>query len=248
MTVAFRAANGIGSGTSTTTGFNLPAGNTATDMLLAAYGGKPQTVDVSSGTFLTDYTLLGNKTSGTNANAVDSGSTRCHARYRIHDGSEVAPTGTLSAAPSPRMNGMLCYSRGGDGWDVASTTGADSNITSTARSITADSAIDLQPGDIVVIFVASPSDAASGSGRSLSAAGFTFTAPTNRFATSGTTSGNDGNMVACEATVLTGSGSATLTYADTVTTNTSSEAAAVFVRLRETVTPSTVVDYWGMRA
>lgn len=243
MTISFRAANGIGSGTTTTLGLVLPTGAVAGDMLIAFYGGKPYTVDVTSGTFLTDYTLAGNITDGTAANAVDGGSVRAHARYREMQSGDVAPTGTLSAAPSPRMNGMLAYQKTvGGAWNVATSTGFDSAATGTTRSITSGT-LDLAVGDVVIVVVVSPSDSTTGTSRSLTGTGLTFSAPTNRNTTSGTTSGNDGSIVALESTVTAGSGTVALTYADTVTTGISN-ASAVFIRLRE---PAAITEYWGMR-
>jgi hypothetical protein len=247
MTIAFRAVNPMVGGTVSSFSFTHPTGSAVNDMLFACLGAKPFGSDCSSGTFLTAYTLTGNKVSGARANAVDSGSIRCHVRHRIMQSGDVAPSVTLGTAASPRMSSMIGYSIApGATWSIVSTTGADTDITTTARSITADATLDLAPNDVVVIFVTGPSDAATGTGRTLTAAGFTFSALTQR-QNLGSTAGNDGVMQFWEATVLTGSGAATLVLADTVSAAAASEASAVFTRLRE-IPPPAVTDYWGSAA
>lgn len=236
MAITHRASSGIAAGTTTTGGaFTLPTGHTADDLLLAWLGCKPYTVNVSSGTLTTDYTALGNITSGTVANGVGVGSTRTWAYHRTHDGSETAPDCTLSAAPSPSMKAMSAYSKTEAGaWDIASATGADTSASGTSVSIASGTTIDLAVGDVLLVAVTLPDDTATmATSLALTASGITFGTITERLPTNGTTSGNDAIMHVFEAEVTAGSGTVTVTLSGTNTNSGESEASAVFVRLRE---------------
>ena len=251
MTISHRASTGLAAGTTNTGGaFVLPTGHTANDILLAWLAHRPYTLTVSSGTITTDYTSLGSVESGTVANGVGVGSTKTYAYHRTHDGSETAPTCTLSSTPSPSMKAMSAYSKTEAGaWGIASATGKDNSASGTSVSIASDSTIDLAVGDVLVIGVSLPDDTATmATSLAISASGITFGTITERLPTNGTTSGNDGAMHVFEATVTAGSGTVTVTLSGTNTNSGESEAAAIFVRLREPAPPAGVTDYWGAAA
>lgn len=238
MTIAVVAVSGLTAGTTTAAAWPaLPTGSAAGHALLAAFACKPYTADVSSGSFLTDYTLVGNTTNGTVANGVDVGSVRCHVRYREMQTGDVAPSGTVSAAPSPRMTGMLALSRGGTSWDVAGTTGGDTDATGTSVSITGAADPGVASGDHVVVYVAMPSDGGNPpSVATITVPGCTVGTVTRQGATRITTSGNDGSLVAYEAPITAGTSTGAPSISFTAGTSGFSSAAAVFVRLREVST------------
>lgn len=248
MTITHRNTTGAAGGTTTGLSFTMPTGHALDDLLIAWAGGKPYNLSISAGTILTDYTDRGSKTSGTTANGVGVGSCWVHARTRTHDGSETVPSATLSATPSPRLSGMSAFSKTNPGpWDIQSTGGADVSASGTALSITSDSAIDLKPGDVLVICIVAPDDTALPVSGALSAAGINFSGGIAAFTTQGTTSGNDAAIYLVAVTVTSGTATVNVTYTDTLANSGESEAAAIFLRLRE---PAAVHadDYWGAAA
>lgn len=248
MTITHRATTGIAGGTTTGLSFTMPTGHALDDLLVTWCGAKPYNLNIASGTILADYTDRGSKTNGVVANGVGVGSVWAHARTRTHDGTESVPSATLSTTPSPRMSGMSAFYKTNPGaWDIVSTTGSDNIATGTQRLINTDAAINIAPGDKILILIVGPDDTATGGTRTLTASGFTFSAPTNIMPTSGTTAGNDGVMLVIEANVLTGSGTTTLTYEDVLANSDESNAAAIFIRLREPAAVQ-VTDYWGSAA
>lgn len=247
MTISNRATNGIGSGTSTTTGFVLPTGNALNDLLLAIFTCKPYTASVTSGTFITDYTDIVNRTQGSVANALDSGSIRMQCRYRIHDGSEVAPTGTVSASPSPRMNMMSAFYKTVPGdWDILTEIADDSSATGTTGVCTAQSTMDIKAGDMVLYVLSYGSDISVASS-SLSIPGCTLGTLTLANSTTTTTSGNDGMTRLYYCPVVSGVATGPPTFTTTVSVSGKSDLMAQVIRLREPeiITPT---DYWGSAA
>lgn len=247
MTISHRNTQGIGSGTTTATGFVIPTGHALNDFLLATFACKPYTAEVTAGTFITDYTALVNRTNGSVANALDVGSLRMQCRYKIHDGSEVAPTGTVNASPSPRMNMMSAFSKTVDGaWDVITETADDNDTTLTAVSCTAASTMDIKAGDMLIFIPAAQTDTTVNSSV-VSVPGCTLGTLTLGTATNATTSGNDGMLRLYYVTVTSGTATGPPVYTANVTTSGKSLIMGQFIRLREP-TPPAVTDYWGTAA
>lgn len=232
MTISWRTATGLtAAGSSSLTTWSLPTGHTSGDILIAIYGGKPYTA--TSGV-PTDYTSRGSVTSGTNGNANGSGSLRCQVFTKTHDGTESAPTSTLTATPSPSMTAMLAGSKTSAGtWLLASTTGADSTLTGTAISATGADSLTVRTGErVVVVSVANDNlETESAVGLAIGSATFTIT---EVLATNTTTSGNDGAMHVYDCLVTAG-GTGAPVFTATSARSGNSERAVVFLQLWEPV-------------
>ncbi|MFA5052751.1 MAG: hypothetical protein WC565_01735 [Parcubacteria group bacterium] len=131
---------------------------------------------------------------------------------------------------------MIRATKAGDGtWSYASVTGSD--ITSgAALSVTYTSAIDLAPGDLLVIAWGQPTDVTTPkqlTGQAISATGITFGEVT-QLAEFDSATGNDlgGSVWVCR--VLSGSGTVTPTFTATASgTTTNVRGGSVLLRLRE---------------
>lgn len=246
MTISLRgSATGLSAGVTTTLAFTLPTGVTTNDCMIAFYGGKPYTMALSSGTLSTDYTDVGSTTNGTTANNVDLGSVYADMAYRIHSGTESAPTGTLSATPSPRISGMIALQStvSGSGWTVTGTTASDATATGTTFSATGAASLSVQTGDWIVVLVMHNTDAMTHTSASLTLSGATISGLTQQLGTTTTNQGNDGAMYLYTAQVT---GTATAAPVFSVTTPTGiSDGAVVFGAIREPVAAATSIQSWG---
>jgi hypothetical protein len=219
-------------GTITGFSFTHPTGSAIDDALIAIFGAKDYTRDVSSGTFLSNYTLLGNVTDGTVANGLDVGSVRNHTRYRIMQSGDTAPSVSTNSGPSPRMSAMLSYTRAGTAWDIAAETGTDGTATGTSISITAGADPGYEAGDVVIVTLTVPTNDATLSSEAITVPGCTLGTVNQRLSNTVTSAGNDGGMYAYEAEVSSGTSSGAPSFSATTATDFSS-GSAVFIRLRE---------------
>lgn len=121
----------------------------------------------------------------------------------------------------------------GDGWEVASVSGAQNTATS-SWSVTSG-AVDLRAGDVIVVLIAKNGDLdMTHSAHAISASGIVFSSYTNRRPAAGSTIGDDCAIEVGQFTVSSGSGSVALNYSMTMTGASGSVAGVVvFVRLRE---------------
>src|SRR5512133_2022459 len=103
MAIVYRTATQTETIT-TAVSWTLPTGHSADDLLLAAYGGKPYTATMAT---LTGYTAQGAGANGTSNSGNGTGSCYVKAWTKTHTGSESNPSGTLAAAGTPMLNGML---------------------------------------------------------------------------------------------------------------------------------------------
>lgn len=235
MTISFRTTPTPVSGVTTTLAFTLPTGHTTDDCLIAYGTHKAYTVTVSSGTVTTDYTALAAGANGTVANGNGTGSNYTWARYRIHDGSESDPTGTLSAAPSPCISGMLAATstNSGSGWTVTSCKGSDTTSTGTTFSATGDASLAFDVDDVLIVITGTPDNVSTPTSLALAASGITFSAVSTLY--NGTVAdGNDASISVYYATVTAG----TATVAPSATMSTSSgdsNGQTTFILLREPV-------------
>jgi hypothetical protein len=234
MTIAYVNQTTLNNGVGISTGlvYQIPTGGGTGDLLLAVAAWKPHDVTIASGTVLSDYALLTNHASGTDANVLDDGSTRMHVRYRIHDGAETDPTGTLSAAPSPRMSTVSRWSKTSGTWDVIAADAPDVNKSGTSLSLVADTPMDIKAGDMVLVIMAGGGDH-SLSGPTMSIPGCTLSALNLINNTNTTTQGNDGWIRFYNATVTAGTATGVPTFTGTIGTTDRSDASAVFIRMRE---------------
>lgn len=238
MTATFGA---IGSKTTTgdvTVAIPYPSGVAAAD--LAVEGRIGWTAANTSFTSESGWTQQGTHDGGTGF-AADSHTTAIAVDSRELDGSESGSvTFDNGASCGGAVGVMLRYTKSaGETWDVVYSEGTDDTHAAN-RAVTAGTSTALAPGDVVVAFVAVDTDAAlTITSPAITASGITFGTTTRRTsATSGSTSGTDGNIEVFEATVSSGSGTAALGL--TFTTATSQCGPVAFLRLRAVTSGSTV--------
>lgn len=220
-----------GIGTDANLAYLIPSGSAGNDLMFAVASVKPYTLDISSGTVLTDYTEISDHTNGSVANGDGVGSVRQFVSYRVHDGSESNPTGTLSAAPSPRMSTVSVWRNATGVWDVEAQDGPDTDESGTDVSCTAASTMDIASGDEVLVIL-SGGDNLSLASVALSIPGCTLGTLTLINSTNTTTTGNDGWIRFYRVSITAGSASGAPVFTAT-TTSGKSAAAATFIRMRE---------------
>lgn len=201
----------------------------AGDLIVFLVGNKPfsSTPTSSDGA----YTQQGTIASGAVANGVSTGSTRSTIFTKVALGSDTAPTANVtSGSPAQAillvLNGSLAT-----GWDLAATTGADTDETGTAVSITGAADPGFQAGDYLVMALQGKDDLPVWGTRTPAIPGCTITSITNTGAT--TTTGNDGVLYRLVYSVDTGTSSGVPTFTATSDTAGASSLPAVFVRVRE---------------
>lgn len=250
MTITWRTATGMESnagGAGASAAWTLPTGHSENDLLIACYGAKfssytaaglypPPTPDGYTATSTT-YTTATNR-------AVNA-----HLFYRVHDGSETAPTTTLDEAATPTvvMWSMLAADSdaAGSGWTVQSTYGLDDTITGTDVSATGGS-LTWESGDTVLVMSNGPDDTSTDTDPQLTfSGGVECGVLTEHLATNVTTAGSDGTQYVYTATITVG-GTGAPTFACT-TGAAMANRAVVFLRIvepasgDENVQPSTLV-------
>lgn len=239
MTISFRGAIGLGSGTSTAVTWTLPGNVAANDFLLAAYSGKPFNATFGATSPPQTYTALGSATNGTVANGVGVGSNHTIGYWKVHGASEGATmAGTLGVSPSPSMAAVVGFrsSRGGTAWTVQTTVGQDVDATGTTFSALGSAALTFYPGQLLVVIVGTPDDVNATSSWSVTASGITFGTASQTLGTVNTATGNDGSLDVITFPVTAGTGAVTPTFTMT-TSNNDSNGAATFVLITE---PQTV--------
>lgn len=236
MTISQRTATGLTASSDTTSPYDtltytLPTGHSASDFLIAFYGGKP--FGTVPGT-PSEYSARSGGANGSTASGADTGSVYSVAFTKVHDGSESNPTSSMSGTTTPAMVAMhaLYSSASGTAWSVASTYGDDSTTTGTTVSCAGAASLDFAVGDMLVVCFASNNDRAAISGGTVSASGITFGTFTQQLGTTTTGTSDDGQLSIWTATVASGSGTVTPTFTATSQNNYSS-GRAIFLRVRE---------------
>lgn len=226
----------------------LPSGITAGMLIVVPLANKLSTqapTMVTSG-----YTKGGEFTGGAGADGEDSGPIRITVWYKIAEGNESNETLSITAPSATGNNGVcrpVVYSKDdGSLWDIAFATGKDDTGSSTLYLATSSTSVDMTTGDWVVCFTAQTdgtqsSSATSGTGvngqpNNTRATGFTFSGLAKPM-DNRSTGGNNSSLLATEATIASGSGSAQVTtqfsFAAAPATSAGVSGATVFMRLNE---------------
>ena len=226
MTIAIRATGTYTSGTANLTPA-IPAGATAGDMMICAYGTKPYN---DAPTINNGWTSLGSATDGTVAAGVDTGSMQTRIFYKQHTGTESNPTVTNT---TNNVSGavIIVFQKSTGTWEIAGAGGGDATA-GTGFSVTAASNPGITSGDMLVAYAAIRSDAGTQSAIGITATGATIAAFTESPATDlATTSGGDMAMSGGYAACTAGTASAAPVYASTLAA--AHTGSAFIVRLRE---------------
>jgi hypothetical protein len=230
--VAHVATGTKSAGSATATSIAYPGSIAAGQMILAFRSGWRSDITMADESGWTNTLELG----GGTGTAIDAHTTKIRCDRREATGSESGSvTFDQSGSTNPGCLGiMVSYAKAPSTatWDVATATGDDA-AHGANRSVTASSALSFQPGDVLVIGVATDTDAnlASFGTLAVSASGITFSTPARRSpASAGVGTGDDGNVEVFEATVTAGSGTVAPTVSFNTTTNQCGPAG--FVRLR----------------
>jgi hypothetical protein len=233
MTITSVGNGGRSAGGTTTTVVPYPAsGIVAGDLAVSGRTIKP---DSATGTAEAGWSQRVSATGGTGAQAADTGPTRIVVDTRELAGTENGTSVTFdnAATPNSTVGFMMVYRRSGNRWEIVVTSGTD-NTHGTGRSVTGAAALDLAPGDLVVVFLASDTDTATAfSGQAITAPGITFGATTTRIGAGGVTTGNQSGISCWDATVAAASAAAVAVPSFSVSAGPSSCGPVGFIRLRE---------------
>lgn len=175
MAISLRAAGTETSQSAAVTAVNpaVPATTTTNDISILIVCAKPYTTTITTPT---NWTKLGEITSGTRAGAADSGSTKIAMYYRIS--SPTGAIGNIGQSGAVALQAVIhSYQCGAsETWDVSSfTTGADSTV-GTNYSATGAANLNLASGDWLVVGCCA-TDVANGTtpaSEALTATGITF--------------------------------------------------------------------------
>ena len=228
MTISIRATGTYTSGTANLTPA-IPAGATAGDMMICAYGTKPYS---DAPTINNGWTSFGSATDGTVAAGVDVGSMQTRIFYKEHTGTESNPTVTNT---TNNVSGavIIVFQKGaGTSWAAMAGAGGGDNTAGTGFSVTASANPGITVGDMLVAYAAIRSDAGTQSAIGITATSATIAAFTESPAADlATTSGGDMAMSGGYATCTAGTATAAPVYASTLA---AAHTGSMFlVRLRE---------------
>lgn len=216
-------------GTTTTAVARPGSGNSAGNLTLCGRSIKPSTATaaVESG-----WTQQANTTGGTGASAVDAGATRIAVDHQTLVGGESGSvTFDQGSTPNSVASCMITYSKTTAGpWAIVSTTGDDATH-GTGRSATG-SAINIGVGDVIVVYVASDTDATTAyTSPAITATGMTITT-NERLAAGGVSQNNDCGIMIYEGVVTAGT-RANVAPSISLSGGPSSCGPVAFIRLRE---------------
>jgi hypothetical protein len=236
VTVAHVATGSRSAGGTTTVAPSYPAGVAAGVLAIAARVLKPQT---ATGTAETGWKQRISVTGGTGTTGADTGQTRVVVDTKILAGSESGSV-TFDNATSPNSShGVIAlYSKSATAlWDLSNFSSGSDASHGTGRSASGASALSLKPGDVVLAICGSDTDTATAyTSPAITVAGITFGATTQRLGAGGVTTGNQTGLMIFEATVTSGTASATPTLS--LSGGPSNCGPVVFYRLREVEPPA----------
>lgn len=228
MAISIRATGTYVNGTGNLA-MNIPAGATSGDMMLMAHSCKAfnTTVSVNQG-----WQELGSATDGTVAAGNDAGSMRTSFWYKIHTGTETAPTVTHGAAINVGAAVIIVFQKAANlTWDLVGTGGGD-NTANTTFSVTGASIIPITLNDMIVACAGLRSDASVPGAISVTATGATIGTLTKSPATDLATNAG-GDMALTNGYALCSAGTATTAPVFSTTLAANHTGAAFIVRLRE---------------
>lgn len=232
MAVAHVATGTALSGNAGTTNVSIArpgSGNSAGNITLVGRSIKPESATGSNESGWSN--IVAGTTGGTGTTGVDVGLTRIVVDHQTLAGGESGSI-TFDQANSPNSVAgcMITYSKSLSAWELVATTG-DDNTHGTGRSATG-SAISLQAGDVLVVFVASDTDSTTAyTSPSITASGMTITT-TQRLGASGVSQNNDCGLAIFEGAITAGS-VASVAPSISLSGGPSSCGPVAFVRLRE---------------
>ncbi len=236
---AWGAIGTAASGTTSATP-SYPAGMDADQAVFLAITGRSNTADTAAtSTGFSDVTG-GTLEGGTGTWGVDLGTRRAQImRKDTVTGSESGSiTVSLAGTSANTLRASLFRIPVPTGYTlgVACASGADTT-NATAYSATSG-ALDLQPGDLLVLVTAQNLDSGTATSRAVSATGITFGSITNR-ADTAVTNGNDHRHIINTVPVTAGTGNVAVTFSYTSSGNCS--GPTVFMRLRLTAQPQPII-------
>lgn len=171
MAISFRAVGAYASGGNPASiSPAIPAGTVSGDMMLCFVGGK----DVNSNqTINNNWISLGKFTNGTTTSSQDGGSVFMSVFYKIHTGSETAPT--VSGSDYEAVGGLiLSFSKTLAFWDIPLSSGFGDTSNNTSFIAGGVPAIPMASGDMLVGYGATPTDTTVQSSLTITATGITF--------------------------------------------------------------------------
>lgn len=234
MTIAFRAAGVVGTGTTTLTPGD-PAGWTTGDGIITVRVLKPSTASLSTPA---GHSLLGTTSGGGNTQGIDTGPSKIAVTFREKTSAWSAmPAHTQGATPDSAAGMAFAFSKDpGRLWDFDNRNATYLSTPGTALNITT-SAIYLQPGDWVLTAISNQSDGPTWGSQSYTASGITFSAITEFSEAIEGITGQDVGGAFWGAQVTAGEGN--VTVQQQATASAQSTGALVFIRARE------VFGGWG---
>lgn len=148
----------------------LPAGLVSGDMMLCFVGGK----DVNSNqTINNNWISLGKFTNGTGASQQDGGSMFMSVFYKIHTGTETAPT--VSGTDFEAVGGIIiAFSKTLAFWDIPISSGGGDTSNGTSFIVGGTPTVPTTVNDMLVGYAAIPNDASTQSAITITMAGITF--------------------------------------------------------------------------
>lgn len=184
-----------------------------------------------------------NQASGTSgADGLDTGSVYATVFYRIADGTEKGSFTVSIPSANATVGRILAYKREvGKEWSLAAANGSDTTV-NTTWSVTAGSNPGIIAGDMVLAVSAINSDPYSYNAQTMTATGVTFDTAEKEISETGTTSGNDAEVVFSNHFAISGTASAAPVYTMTVSSSATNApvGATIFFRVRQVTAPITL--------
>lgn len=171
MAISFRAVSPYASGGNPASiSPAIPTGTVSGDMMLCFVGGKDAN---SNQTINNNWISLGKFTNGTTGSSQDGGSVFMSVFYKIHTGSETAPT--VSGSDYEAVGGIiLSFSKTLAFWDIPRASGGGDTSNNSTFIVGGVPSIPMAAGDMLVGYGATPSDVTTQSALTITASGITF--------------------------------------------------------------------------
>jgi hypothetical protein len=220
----------------------LPTGLASGDMMLCFVGGK----DVNSNqTINNSWISLGKFTNGTGASQQDGGSMFMSVFYKIHTGTETAPTVTGSNYQA--VGGIIiAFSKTLTFWDTPISSGGGDTSNGTSFIVGGVPTISVATNDMLVGYAAIPNDNSTQSAITITMTGVTFgSAFIEAQGDLQNTNRDQMSMSGGYRLATGGSGTANPVYQSTLSVG--STGTAAIVRLRDqSLNPAASIDPFGM--
>ena len=224
---------GSAAGGSTSISVAHPSGISAGDLLVLAISNKYPTngpTTPSGWTALPNYQGSG----GSGSPGADTGTVYATVFVKIADGTESGNLAVTLTSANSSIGQMLRYTKDpASVWSYAAVNGSD-NSGGTDWSVTADSNLYVEPGDVVIAVSGINADPYSYSGQAMSLTGVSWTGETER-AESSVFTGDDAEVVISEHVVSSGAtfGQPTFTMTSSGSATDAPAGATVFLRIRQ---------------